>query len=284
MAQTVPLEYTALTRRYFRPIKTPYKAFFRYVRHIVTMPFRSRYGAVLIDRYVDSEVPAIWKRDLADRKVLIVGTGPSLDRVEAGFFDQFDTIIYINFALRCLRRTGNEYFFTTDNGPVREFLDTYEDDAFLTLGKERCIIAPVFLDQFQMMLPPGRELFTWLKPDGAEWRVQKLRLGPLRLPLFLRYHPRQPDWDNFKIPPPGRVLPAVDHTSALSAVLFAASQGSRDISLIGCDFSAGRAAGAKSSQDVPDARTFSGARQAFEHMVRPLNAQGVSVTNLSWQV
>ena len=216
--------------------------------------------------------------------MLIVGSGPSLDRVDPEFFARFDTIVYINFAVRCMRGSGAEYFFTTDNGPVREFMDAYDDEVFLTLGKDHCVIAPVFLDQFQMMLPLGRELFTWLRPDAAGWRAQKLRLGPFRLPLMLRYHPRQPDWNSFKIPPPGRVLPAIDHTSALSAVLFAASQGSRDIGMIGCDFSAGRAAGANSSQDVPDARTFSGARQEFEKMALPLKAQGVSLVNHSWLV
>jgi hypothetical protein len=37
----------------------------------------------------------IWKKSFSEKKVLIVGTGPSLDRVNDNYFSKFDTILYV---------------------------------------------------------------------------------------------------------------------------------------------------------------------------------------------
>jgi hypothetical protein len=67
-------------------------------------------------------------------------------------------------------------------------------------------------------------------------------------------------------------------------VIFAAANGARDIGLIGCDFSAGRAQAAQSSQGVPDARVFAGAAGAFEAMRCALERPGVHAVNHSWTI
>lgn len=289
LTQQQPQAFTAVTRKYIHPVRTPYHSRSLFLRWMLTLPFRSRIGGSLIARYVGDAAPETWARDLAGKRVLIVGSGPSLDKVGPEFFDGFDTVIYINFAVKRMRGDGSEYFFTTDIGPVREFIDAYEEETFLRLGKDRCIFAPIYLDQYRMMTPAGRELFSWLRFDEAGWRKQSVKLaslksGHLSAPLVLRYHPRQPDWDSFVLPSGGRTLPILDHTSALTAVLFAAMNGSREVGLIGCDFSAGRAASAGSTQGAATASTFSGAAAEFHKLAEALGRQGVAVTNHSWLV
>lgn len=279
-----PAAFTATTRKYIRPVRTPYHSRSLFLRWMLTLPYRSRRGAALIARYVPQTVPPVWAEELAGKRVLIVGSGPSLDKVGQEFFARFDTVIYINFAVKRLQGTGAEYFFTTDIGPVREFIDAYEETVFRQLGKEHCIFAPIYLDQFQMMTPAGRDLFSWLRFDEAQWRRQAVKLGRLKAPLVLRYHPRQPDWDSFTLPRGGRSLPVLDHTSALTAILFAAMNGAADIGLIGCDFSAGRAASAATTQAAPDASVFSGAAAEFRKLASALERNGVDVTNHSWLI
>lgn len=279
-----PAAFTALSRKYIRPVRTPYERPLRYMRWMLTLPFHSRRGAALIARHVQGPAPAIWAEEMAGQRVLIVGTGPSLDKVDQTFFAGFDTIIYLNFALRFTRGGGREYFFTTDIGPVRQFLDAYEDGAFHALGPEHCVFAPVFLDQYQMIRPAGRALFTWLRFDAAGWRNRPVRLGPIKLPLIMRYYPRQPDWDRFVLPPAGRTLPVLDHTSALTAVLFAAMNGAAEIGLIGCDFSAGRAASVVDAQGSLAASVFSGAVPELQGMTAALARSNITVTNHSWLV
>lgn len=294
MSQQHSPEFTAVTRKYMNTVRIPHHSRSLFLRWMLTVPFRSRFGGSRIARYVNQPAPSAWAEDLAGKRVLIVGSGPSLDKVAPGFFDDFDTIIYINFALKRMRGTGSEYFFTTDLGPVREFIDAYEEKAFLRLGKDRCVYAPIYLDQYSMMKPAGRELFSWLRFDNAGWRTQSVKLARMKLaglkldkltvPLVLRYHPRQPDWDAFQLPSGGRTLPILDHTSALTAVLFAAMHGSRSIGLIGCDFSAGRASTVATTQDIPTANTFSGAASEFRKLAAALARQDVEVTNHSWLV
>ncbi|MEO0031008.1 MAG: hypothetical protein RIS94_766 [Pseudomonadota bacterium] len=279
-----PTLFRDLTRQYFVPGPVVTASRWNQFRWALTIPFRSLAGGRMIRRHVAGPAPAAWAEEMAGKRVLVVGSGPSLDRVDDAFFDRFDVVIYINFAIRRRREVVPEYFFTTDIGPTREFLDAYDDAVFHALGPAHCIFAPVFLDQFQMMTPRGRALFTWLAFDKGALRVQWAKAGPLRLPVILRYHPRQPDWDTFRLPHGGRHLPVVDHTSALSAILFAAMNGAHSVGMIGCDFSAGRAASVASLQALPDKAIFSGAAGELRRLQAALARQGVEVVNHSWEV
>ncbi|WP_347303358.1 hypothetical protein V5740_01665 [Croceibacterium sp. TMG7-5b_MA50] len=249
---------------------------------VSTVPWRSRLGARGLLRHVDTTVPAIWQQDFPGKRTLIIGTGPSLDRVPPEFFDDFDTLVYVNFALRRASFDRPEYFFTMDLGPVREFLDRVGSEPFERLGPERCVVAPVFLDFWHRLTKRGRAMFTWLRYDAAGWRWE--RLGSIPFPVVLRYHPRQPDWGTFEVPPTGRTIPIVETTSALSAVMFAAMCGSRDINLIGCDFSDGRAASMGAEQNAPGIGVFNAAREQFGAMHASLASQGIRLTNHSWTV
>lgn len=267
----------------FHPYPVPGEGLHRlwwFARFVATVPFLSWSGGRALQRVVDEDVPAAWPKDFAGKRALIIGTGPSLDRVEPAFFDDFDVLVYINFALRRARFDRPEYFFTTDPGPSREYIDAYGADDFRRLGPDHCLIAPVFFDFWHLMTEDGRAMFTWLRPDAAEWRTQRFKSIPL--PVVLRYYPRQPDWKDYRLPPLGRALPILKPTSALTAVMFAAMCGSRDIGMIGCDFSADRAASVGGVQAAPSATTFNSAREEFMAMQANFAAQGVSLTNHSW--
>lgn len=250
----------------------------------LTNPWLSYTGGKALHDHVDDLTPDVWERDMAGRRVLIVGSGPSLDAVDDDFFAGFDTVIHINFAIRRAQAQNANYFFTTDLGPVGELLDTIGGETFVGLGQERCIYAPIFLDQWHMVKPAGRALFTFLRYDSAVWTTQTGSIGPIRLPYTLRYAPRQPDWSCFDLPRRGRALPILCHSSALTAILFAAMNGARDIGLIGCDFSTGRAKSAQSSQADPQGQIFFAAAQEFRKMAAALARSNVTVTNHSWTI
>ena len=263
----------------YHPLNSP----LQYLRWAATLPMRTRSGASAIARRANAAAPAIWGDDFDGKRALIVGSGPSLDRVDDSFFDRFDVVLFINFALKHANGRRPEYFFTTDSGPIRQFIDAHGVEPFRTLGQERCVFAPIFLDQWQGFTEEGRRLFTWLRYDAAKWRIVPFRRLGIGLPVTFRYHPRQPDWSSFNELPRGRTLPILDHTSALTAVLFAAMNGSCEIGLIGCDFSAGRAASVAGSQ-VDPGNVFEGAIGEFRQLSDALDRQGITVTNHSWEV
>lgn len=283
MTRNAPHLVGAVARRYFRYSYHPNNSRLQYLRWAITVPFRSRAGGAAIARQARGSVPDVWARDLTGARTLVIGSGPSLDKVDDAFFAGFDTVLYVNFALARSRGANNEYFFTTDSGPVREFIDSRGVEPFVRLGSEHCIFAPIFLDQWQGFTDEGRALFTWIACDAAKWRVETRRVGWLTVPFALRYSPRQPDWDAFQMPPAGRRLPVMDHTSALSAVMFAAVNGAREIGLIGCDFSGGRAAIVGDAQPDPG-NVFTGAADEFIRMAAALARNGVIATNHSWTV
>ncbi|MGX7927840.1 hypothetical protein ACWPMX_14830 [Tsuneonella sp. HG094] len=280
-----PTEYSPATREFVRPPRyLAIDSTANYALWAALHPFKSWLGFRAMRREATQPVPDCWAGEFAGRRVLVMGTGPSLDRATPEFLASFDTVIHINFALRRPVPDTHRYFFTTDLVAIVPMIETFGPDPLREVGRDRCILAPVFFDQFPMLTGRGRELFTVLRADAAEWRRHWVRKGGLKLPISLRYHPRQPDWTAFALPDPGMTLPVLDHTSALSAVIFAAANGARDIGLIGCDFSAGRAQAVQSSQGVPDSRVFAGAAGAFEAMRCALERSGVHAVNHSWTI
>lgn len=254
-----------------------------YLRELFVIPRRSRAGARLVrDHVQDAPIPDTWLRDFTGRSTLIVGTGPSLDKVDRSFFDRFDTKVYINFALRQATFEGTEYFFTADISPAKEFCARYGPDHFRRLGPDRCVLASLYADQWFMLTEEGRRSFSWLRPDAMEWKGQRFNSVPL--PVMWRYYAKQPDWGNFALPPPGRVLPILHPTSALTAILFAAMMGSNTIGMIGCDFSAGRAPSMAAVQAGVPANAFSEAAGELTGMSKALESYGITVTNYSWLV
>jgi len=229
-------------------------------------------------------VPQTWAADIRSKRVLVVGTGPSLDRVTPDFFAGFDTALYMNFALSQKREGPQPYFFTGDIGMIRPVLDKIGPGALAALGPGRSVVAPIYLDQWNLLTTQGRNLFTFLSCDRTSWTVRSARIGPVRLPLIVRCAPAETDWTTYKLPTPGPLIPVPTQTSALGAVMFAAVQGAGEIGLIGCDFSAGRSQGLAGTQAAAAATTFSGAAEEFKAMAAALQRNGLTATNYSWLV
>lgn len=279
-----PEPYGLLTRHYIRPPQGVVDWKDSRVRFALQVPHRSYSGGRHIERFVDDAPPLPeWARDFAGKRVLVMGTGPSLDRAPPELLASFDTVLHVNFALGRAGGGPGEYFFTTDLSPVREYMDCHGIDDFARLGPARCLYAPVFLDHWHYLTEAGRALFTMLRPDRTHWHGESVAFGRLRLPLLWRWHPVQPTWQSFTVPTPSRSLPVLYHSSALSAVLFAAQHGASEIGMIGCDFSAGRAA-VGSGQTAPTATHFAGAAVELRSLSAALARAGVTVTNHSWEV
>jgi hypothetical protein len=276
-------ENEANSRRYFTKVVHPNASRLNYMRWLVTNPMRSRRGARIIANSAENPPLTKWLGDFDGRKALVVGTGPSLDRVGNAFFDQFDAIIYVNFAIRLAKGRPGEYFFTTDIGPLREFIERNGDAKILSLPRQNRVFAPIFFDQVHDFTREGLALTTIVAFDRAEWHLETRQRFGLNLPFALRYRPCQPEWTDFTLPPPSGRMPVLETTSALSATLFAAMNGAVEVGLIGCDFSAGRAGVVKSDQSDPG-NMFSRAIDTFEHMSAALARQGVAATNHSWLV
>lgn len=253
-------------------------------RFALQLPRLSVSGAAAIVAHVNEACPPVWHDDFADKRVLVMGTGPSLDRAHADLFASYDAVLHINFALRRADLGSRPYFFTTDLGPVREYMDAHGLDDFVRLGPARCIYAPVFFDHWHYLTEGGRAMFTMLRPDESYWRFQSVKAGPVRLPLLMRRYPVQPDWSTFSLPAPGRTLPILEHSSALTAVVFAAMQGAREIGLIGCDFSSGRASGVADGQSAVGAGSFDKAAGVLRGISAMLARHGIACTNHSWEV
>lgn len=247
-------------------------------------PLKSWHGYRAMRRREPALPPACWAGDFSDKRVLVMGTGPSLDRATPEFLAGFETVIHINYALQRPVPDRTRYFFTTDLVAVVPMIERFGIEPLVELGKDRCILAPVFFDQYPMLTAKGRDVFTVLRADRAHWRTHTVGVRGRRIPLTLRYHPRQPDWARFELPQPGMEMPVVDHTSALSAVIFAAINGARNIGLVGCDFSAGRAESVRSDQATPDSQIFAGAAGEYHRLREALRALGLEVTNHSWTI
>lgn len=248
-------------------------------------PWVSWQGAQAVRRTaLTTPTPPTWATDIKGKRVLVVGTGPSLDRVTPEFFAGFDTALYVNFAMSQKREGPQPYFFTGDIGMIRPVLDKIGPGALAALGNGRRVVAPIYLDQWNLLTDQGRDLFTFLSCDRTSWIVRPARIGPVRLPLIVRCAPSETDWTTYTLPEPCPLIPVPTQTSALGAVMFAAVQDAREIGLIGCDFSAGRSQGLAGTQAAAGATTFSGAAEEFKAMAAALQRNGVTAINHSWLV
>ena len=254
------------------------------LRWAMANPWRSRRGASIVRDLAARPAPKRWDGDFPDRRVLVVGTGPSLDRVDDAWLDRFDTRLWLNHAINRSPGGACDYFFTMDLGALGLLLADRGEDRIAALGAERAIAAPYQLDLPTYLTPHALSALSFVAPDACRWDVQRARLPGLgiRVPAIVRYTPRQPDWSHWRLPPRGRTIPIPRATSALAAVLFAAMRGAREIGLIGCDFGGGRAVSSANARPVPEGDFFVQCRTAFAAISAALDRQSVRVLNHSW--
>jgi len=263
----------------------------RFALWALRLPITSLKGAVKIRRLSKDNFDSIDSKHFKSKNILIVGSGPSLDLVDQEFFAQYDSIICINYAIARFEKRKETLFFTTDIGVLINLINDMGRGVFDTLGRRRSIIAPIFFEQIDDLPESHLREFTWLRPSSLTFKFEKAKrfkfLGISRIPYSARFYPAQTS-SVLKLPcyegerEQISQIPILEHTSALSAIWFAASCGAQRIDLIGCDFSEGRAKGIMSTQPLPTENTFSGARSSFIQTREALATKGHVIRNLSW--
>lgn len=232
-----------------------------------------------------------WKESFCDRNVLIVGTGPSLDKVDEDYFKKFDVIVYINHAIKISGNSDDEYFFTTDVGVVKDIMQTSYYKNILMLGDNKSIVAPIFFQQVLMLSESFIDKFTWIKASEAKFTFfkRKLNLGPFKFTSHFppSYWPQQPGYRELDIwfdnKDQVNYFPVIESTSALSAILFASKYRPRSIRLIGCDFGDGRAELVKKTNQLNSPNVFNGAKEKYEFIEGFLSSKGIECANDSWK-
>lgn len=229
-----------------------------------------------------------WEKSFSKKKVLIVGTGPSLDEVNDDYFLNFDAIVYINHAVKFSGKINEEYFFSTDVNVVKEINNKEYYNNIIKMGADKSILAPVFFQQALFLKKDFKNRFSWILASKAGYklhRINKVFLG-FRFPITAVFWPKQPDTnelDNwFSKKNQVDFFPVIESTSALSAILFAAKYKPKNISLIGCDFGMGRSKSIISDCPALEINVFSEAKNKFLFLKNYLSSKKILLENDSW--
>lgn len=237
---------------------------------------------------IKNDIPQ-WHTSFHLRKVLIVGTGPSLDKVENDYFSKFDTIVYINHAIKLAGLSADEYFFSTDINAIKRIKDKEYCKKLLKLERNRLIIAPIHFNSILSLRRNFISNFSFIaasKPMYKKVLLIKTIFG-FSYSRFI-YWPEQPNIKRLEswFSKFDQVLyfPVIESTSALSAILFAAKYCPQSITLIGCDFSESRSKLIINEQPARDINPFSESKKKFLFLQRFLKEKGIKVENSSWYV
>jgi hypothetical protein len=233
-----------------------------------------------------------WKLAISKKRVLIVGTGPSLDKVDKTYFNKFDLIVYVNHAIKILG-DRDSLFFTTDVGVLKVITEKEYFNNILSLGVAKSIVAPIFFQQSLFLDDEFKNRFTWISPNSAKYHISFKKVNIWKklnfyFPMPPVFWPKQPDihqldqW--FNSVDQVQSFPIVESTSALSAILFCAKYEPSSINLIGCDFGGGRAAALSSELHKHPEGFFDAAISKFSAIKEYLNGRGVVVENDSWNI
>lgn len=264
-------------------------SFLSKIHWALTVPISSFLGFLNLKKMSVKKDRKDWVRSFYDNKVLIVGSGPSLDKVDESYFLKFDTIVYINHAVKCSGKINDEYFFSTDINVVKGIEDKEYWRKIVGFGNAKSIVAPIFFQQSLFMSKYFKESFSWIVAHKAFYKIHKMSrlvLG-IRFPVTAVYWPEQPDeriLDNWFLQENQiDFFPVIETTSALSALLFVAKYKPQYISLIGCDFSAGRSE--LVVKDCPEhvVNIFSEAKEKFYFLQKYFSYKNISVENDSWK-
>lgn len=230
----------------------------------------------------------LWRSSFHNKKVLIVGTGPSLDNVDTTYFRKFDTIIYLNHAIKKSNHVSDEYFFSTDINVVKDIYRLPYYRKISKLGPSKAIIAPIFFQQTLYLKEKFRNDFSWILASDANYKIHYSNSKVLRykIPVTSILWPKQPSIEDLNTwylqSHQVNFFPVIESTSALSAILFAAKYKPKYISLIGCDFGLGRSKDLEASNPGPRQNIFKESRQKFHFLSAYLKSKGLTVINESW--
>lgn len=233
-------------------------------------------------QYAATQEPKTWREDFAGRRVLIIGTGPSLDHVTEDYFAGFDVLICINHAI--LRTPAHPciYYVSTDVPRTQEVMNTEAAARISAIEISKRILFLSFVLTAPYLLSDLFKRFTVVR-----YRAYYLhRWGTGRLSRRY-YQPRVASNSEIENWIKGRSgfleMPSRGGSSAFSAILLAARYHPKEIRLIGVDLSDGRSS---ALQDVAGASAAFGgyAPDRYLRLERIVRDCGVPVENDSWTV
>jgi hypothetical protein len=227
--------------------------------------------------------------DLSGQSVLIVGTGPSADRLSTELVDRYDALVLINYAfliplLHSLDTTKYKLFFYSGDVDRLEQVSNR-----LSMRPD----IPVIFAPYQITNCRYSRLINAFKRIYFV-KVRKsdiLSIFGLITNIAIKGFGGWcfPDWPQ---PLVGQVnsyvrndssacLPIAGGTSALSAILMLSKCGFSQIDLIGCDFNSGRSTSLASALGKADFH-FSDLKDRFNMISNLLHSFHIKVRNLSW--
>ena len=254
----------------------------------LTVPFMSFLGYLKLKSISEKKDYLVWRESFGAKKVLIVGTGPSLDNVDDEYFLNFDTIIYINHAVKFSGKVKDEYFFSTDVDVVKGIADKLYFKKIETIGKAKSILAPIFFQQVFFLKDNIKKGFSWLVASEASYKIHRVSKSffDFNFPVTAVFWPKQHDIKGLDIwflqEQQVCFFPVVESTSALSAILFVAKYRPLQVSLIGCDFSVGRSKSIVEDCPTYNVNVFSEARNKFNYIKNYLSNKNIILINESW--
>ena len=259
---------------------------------LITVSITSYLGFFRLKVNAVKEDLPLWRDSFFEKNVLIIGTGPSLDKLDENYLKKFDLVVYLNHAIK-LEVLGDydEFFFTTDIGVLRDILEKDYRKQIKRLGSKKVIVAPIFFQQVLFMEKEVLKLISLLKPNRSRFATEerKLKIGKYILkmafpPSFWPVQPSKSDlneWFNEKNQV--QCFPVMETTSALSAILFVSKYKPKKIRLIGCDFGEGRSVNLVNSNPVNPIGAFEKSKEKFLWLKRYLIKKNIDVENDSWK-
>jgi|SaaInlStandDraft_4_1057021.scaffolds.fasta_scaffold09547_2 hypothetical protein len=262
--------------------------YLRQIFWMLTVPMSSFLGYFFLKHLSIKKDLKSWKISFSEKKVLIVGSGPSLDRVNNHYFANFDAILYINHAIKCSGKVDDEYFFSTDVSVTEGIKNKVYYNKIKQFGSERSILAPIFFQQTLFLTKKFRKTFSWIVASEASYRGHRLSrpVFEFHLPITAVYWPQQPSYielDNWFLQKHQvNFFPVIGSTSALSAILFVAKYSPKNITLIGCDFSVGRSESIVNDCPAHNVNIFTKSREKFNYLQEYLSKNNILIKNDSW--
>lgn len=260
-------------------------------RH-VKAPLNSIIGLLALKFVKKKNDEPNWYSDINNKEVLIVGTGPSLDRINSHFFESFDSLIYLNYSIKFIKNSDQSFFFSTDPDLVRRLCLPKYYTNLKQIKKQNRIIAPIFLQQVPILDRDFLSFFEWIAPHRIKLEVPmatllKFKNIKVKVPLPPRFTPADITTDAleawWRSSSQVSSFPIASSTSAISAILFAAKFNPKKITLIGCDFGEGRVSSLLDDLQPSGKDQFSGAREKFNLVQSFLSMQNIIVVNESWE-
>lgn len=254
-----------------------------------TIPISSRIGYIKLKKQSLKTDLTQWHQSFHNKNILIVGSGPSLDKVDQEYYSRFDVVLYINHAIKLANMAQENYFFTTD---IKVALNIYRKPYFSIikeLKKDSSIVAPGNFNQSLFLSKEFEKNFSWICTGDAEYKKYQSKRSILGVrPAVYYYRPLNIDTNFLDIwfseLNQVKYFPVFEITSALTAIAFVAKYLPKSITLIGCDFSAGRSKEISDDNNGYSESPFGEAPKAFQFLKNYLEDKGVSITNDSWTV